>query len=133
MIKVGSKTYMSKSSIYTSVIIASYLLVPALVFAQNGVQVNTILNNVTTAARLLVTLLFVLAMLVFVWGAVKLITAAGDPEAIKKARGFMWWGVIAMAVLASVFGLVTFLQSYFGVTGGGGFQNVPIPANIIGN
>ena len=129
---------MSKSSIYTSVIIASYLLVPALVFAQQqgapqGNQVTNIITQFTGAARITVTLLFVLAMLVFVWGAVKLITAAGDPEAIKKARGFMWWGVIAMAVLASVFGLVTFLQSYFGVTGGGGFQNVPIPANIIGN
>ena len=123
---------MSKSSIYASAVIASSLLVPSLALAQNATQVNTILNNVTSGARLIVTLLFVLAMLVFVWGAVKLILAAGDPEAIKEAKSFMWWGVIAMAVLASVFGLVTFLQSYFGVTGGGGFNTINIPNNITG-
>ena len=129
---------MSKSSIYNSAIIATSLLVPALAFAQTqgtpkGGVVNDIITNFTTGARLVVTLLFVLAMLVFVWGAVKLILAAGDPDAIKKAKSFMWWGVIAMAVLASVFGLITFLQSYFGVEGGGGFKPITVPSNITGN
>lgn len=124
---------MSKSSIYNSAIIAVSVLVPALAFAQsqgnpNATQVNSIVTNFTGLSRLVVTLLFVLAMLVFVWGAVRLILAAGDPEAIKTAKSFMWWGVIAMAVLASVFGLITFLQSYFGVEGGGGFKPVSVPS-----
>ncbi len=127
---------MSKSSIYTSAIIASSLLVPALAFAQRqgspeGNTVTNIVNNLTGAARLGVTLLFVVAMLVFVWGAIKLIVSAGDPEAIKKAKSFMWWGVIAMAVLASVFGLVTFLQSYFGVTAGNGFNTINVNVNTL--
>ena len=113
---------MKKSSIYTfSGLVTASLLVPGLVFAQNPDQVNTIVTNITGLARLIITLLFVLALLVFVWGAVKLILAAGNPEAMKDAKSFMWWGVIAMAVLASVFGLVAFLQSYFGVTGSGTF------------
>mgnify|MGYP001570883530 FL=1 len=129
---------MSKTSIYYSAVIAASLLSPALSLAvpvqgtADKVQVETIVNNITGLARLIITLLFVLALLVFVWGAVKLILAAGDPEAIKEAKSFMWWGVIAMAVLASVFGLVTFLQSYFGVTGGGGFNTINIPNNITG-
>lgn len=130
---------MSKSSIYQSAVIASSLLVPAFAFAQGTptqgtpvpTQVNTIVTNITGLSRMVITLLFVLAMLVFVWGAVKLVLAAGDPDAIKKAKSFMWWGVIAMAVLASVFGLVTFLQSYFGVTGGGGFNTVNVPSNLV--
>ena len=129
---------MAKTSIYYSAVIAASLLSPALSLAvpvqgtADKVQVETIVNNITGLARLIITLLFVLALLVFVWGAVKLILAAGDPEAIKEAKSFMWWGVIAMAVLASVFGLVTFLQSYFGVTGGGGFNTINIPNNITG-
>jgi len=124
---------MSKSSIYASAVIASSLFVPALAFAQpvqgttNVTQAQTIVNNITGLARLVITLLFVLAFLIFVWGAVKLIVASGDPEAIKKAKGFMWWGVISMAVLASVFGLVTFLQSYFGITGAGALT---VPTSI---
>ncbi|MBI3442273.1 MAG: hypothetical protein HY007_00665 [Candidatus Sungbacteria bacterium] len=126
---------MSKSSIYRSAIIATSVLIPALAFAQgtpiqgspNPTQVNTIVTNFTGLARLVITLLFVLALLVFVWGAVRLILAAGDPAKIKEAKSFMWWGVIAMAVLASVFGLITFLQSYFGVTAGGGFTPIIVP------
>lgn len=126
---------MSKTSIYTSSLVATSLLIPAFALAQaaGGAQLNTIISNITGASRLVVTLLFVLAMLVFVWGAVKLILAAGDPDQIKKAKSFMWWGVIAMAVLASVFGLVTFLQSYFGVEGGGGFNAINIGNNITGS
>lgn len=116
---------------------ASYLL-PALALAQpqqgnpNKVQVESIVTNITGLARLIITLLFVLAILVFVWGMVRLITAAGDAEKIKEARAFMWWGVIAMAVLASVFGLITFLQTYFGIGGGGGFTVPTIPGGTGG-
>ena len=129
---------MSKKLVsYAPIAIAASYLLPALALAQsngspNPSAVNSIVNNVTAAARLIVTLLFVLALLVFVWGAVKLILAAGNPEAIGKAKSFMWWGIIAMAVLASVFGLVTFLQTYFGVEGGGGFRPITIPPNITG-
>jgi hypothetical protein len=124
---------MSKLSRYAPLLIAASFLLPLAAAAQvtippvqgtpNSGQATSIVTQVTNVARLVITLLFVLSFLVFVWGAVKLILAAGNPEKIGEAKGFMWWSVIAMAVLASVFGLVTFLQSYFGVTGGGGFNN----------
>jgi len=115
------------SKLHTFLFVAGSYAIPALAFAQaqgepNAIQTNTIINNITAGARLVITFLFVLALLVFVWGMVKLIIAAGDPEKIGEAKGFILWGLVGMAVLASVFGLVTFIQSYFGVTGNGTFK-----------
>lgn len=120
---------MSKSSIYSSVLVATSFIVPALAFAatQDASNITGTLTATINIARLLVTLLFVLALVVFVWGMIKLILAAGNPDGIKEAKSYIWWSVIAMAVLASVFGLVAYLQTLFGVTSGGGFPVVPIP------
>ena len=98
--------------------------------------INQIITNVIGTATQIITLLFVVALLVFAWGIVKLIAAAGSPEKLKNAKGILWWGVIGMAVLGSVFGLVLFLQNYFGVKGNAPVQVpqfVPIPAGGSGN
>lgn len=84
---------------------------------------NQIIVNLIRTAALVILLLDVMAIMVFVWGIVKFIFAAGNPEALKKARGILWWGVIALFVLASVTGIVLVLQTYFGVTN----QPIPIP------
>ena len=80
---------------------------------------HAIATNVLALVRVLVTVVFVLAIVAFGWGIVQFIFAGGDPTALGKAKSFLLWGVIGMAVMASVFGLTTFLQSYFGVQAGG--------------
>lgn len=97
---------------------------PLAALAQQDV-LSPILTNLTQAVRILVALTFLLALFFFAWGIVKLIVAAGDPEKVKEAKGYLLWGVIGLAVLASIFGLIQFLQSYFGIQPGGG--QIPIP------
>jgi membrane protease YdiL (CAAX protease family) len=111
-----------KLSIYSTVFLLA--TAPLFVFAQQDV-VSPILRNAVSAVRILIALAFLLALFVFAWGIVKFIIAAGDPEKIKEARQFILWGVIGLAVLASIFGLITFLQNYFGVSPGAGA--IPIP------
>ena len=82
-------------------------------------------NNIITVAKVLVEIVFAFALVMFGWGIVKLISAAGDPGAIKTAKGYIIWGVIGMAVLASLTGLITYLQMYFGVKSGGGTIQTP--------
>lgn len=71
--------------------------------------------NILDVVRTLTLVTFTLAVVVFGWGIVQLILAAGDPEKIKNAKQFIWWGVIGMAVLASLFGIIAWLRGYFGV------------------
>ena len=98
---------------------------PLIALAQPQDVVSPIITQMANGVRVLVALTFLLALFFFAWGIIKLIIAAGDPEKIKEARGFLLWGIIGIAVLASVFGLISFLQRYFGITPGGG--QIPIP------
>ncbi len=72
-------------------------------------------NGVLSVASIVVSIIFVAAIAVFAWGIVKMIMAAGDPGEVAKARGIIIWGVIALAVLASLYGVVNYLQIIFGV------------------
>lgn len=58
-----------------------------------------------------------LALLVFFWGLVKFIAKADDPKEKEAGKNIMIYGVIALFVMFSVFGLVKFLQTSFGVGG----------------
>ena len=93
--------------------------------------VTPIADNVLKLVRVLVLIVFVLAIVAFGWGIVKFIFAGGDPTKIGEAKSFLLWGVIGMAVMASLFGLITFLQQYFGVNSGGLNILPPIVANQV--
>lgn len=61
----------------------------------------------------LVILLIGVGLLVFIWGLVKYITAAGDEEQVKEARRFIVFGLIAFFVMMSVWGLVNLIINTF--------------------
>ena len=96
---------------------AGAFMFPRAVSAQTDL-LSPIAANVLQLAQLTVTIVFVLAIVVFGWGIVKFIAAAGNPDEIKKAKSFLVWGVVGMMVGASIFGLVDFIQRYFGIEPG---------------
>ena len=109
-------------------------LVPVAVFAQattpgsqaTGSQFINFANNLLKTANIIVTLLFVVALLVFAYGIIRFLFAAGDPAQVSQSKGYILWGVIGMAVLASLFGLIVFLRTVFGVSNDKG--NITAPA-----
>ena len=62
----------------------------------------------------IIPLLFMLALAVFIWGMVKFIMASQSAEK-EDGKQFMLWGVVALAVMFSVWGLVNILQNTFQV------------------
>lgn len=92
------------------------VMVPFSVFAAS--KLNTILTNIQDTLGIVIKILLTLAFVVFIWGVVRFIAATGNIQAIKQARGIMTYGIIAIAVLAMMTGIVAFLQTYFGITGG---------------
>ncbi len=67
----------------------------------------------------IIPFIFALAIVMFVWGAVKFfIINSGEEAKREQGKQFMLWGVIALAVMVSVWGLVGILRSTFGFTGG---------------
>ena len=61
-----------------------------------------------------VPLLFAAATIVFFWGIVKYIGAAGDEDKIAEGRKFMMWGLIGLFVMVAVWGIVSLFVTFFG-------------------
>ena len=85
--------------------------------AEAQYDILQIIVKMTALTQQVVTLVFVLAIIVFAWGIVKMISAAGNTEKLKQAKGIIWWGIIGMFVLATIGGIIAFLRGEFGVIG----------------
>ena len=88
---------------------------PMFVFAQNLGSFNTFLANVGKLVANATPIVFGLSLLFFFWGLARFILAAGDADAQKEGKNIMIWGVVALFVMASVWGLVGFLQDNLGI------------------
>ncbi len=69
----------------------------------------------------LIPLLIAVALLLFIWGMITFILAAGDEDARRTGRHKMVWSIIALFVIVSVWGLVGLLNQITGVEQGTGF------------
>ena len=87
--------------------------VPFIAFAvQNISEVFAIFLGVFDT---LVALIVGFSLIVFIWGVAKYILNAANPEARSEGRQFMLWGIVALFVVVSVWGLVQVLQETFDV------------------
>ncbi len=101
---------------------ASLYVLPLFVFAQS---VDSLMTDVTRWITRLIPIVIALALLYFLWGVAKFVLAAGKEDARTEAKQMMLWGIIALFVMVSVWGLVEFLGNTFGVDQGGTPQDIP--------
>ena len=73
-----------------------------------------------------ISLLGVIAFLIFVFGVAKFIRSTGDEKAVKDGKSILIWGVVALFVLFTVWGIVSFLQGEFGFGSDVGIPQVKI-------
>jgi hypothetical protein len=66
-------------------------------------------------SKSIVPLLFGFAMVLFIWGVVQYVIGTDDEAKKKKGKMFMIWGIVALVVMTSVWGLVRILGNTFGV------------------
>ena len=57
-----------------------------------------------------------LALLFFLFHLAVFILKAGDDEARKKAKAMMVWGIVALFIMVSIWGIVRLLQGEFGIS-----------------
>lgn len=101
------------------IIYGAMSLLPTLALATGGQQTLSNLTGFVNQAKvilgLLIPMAFALAIIYFFYGVAKFILSAGDPAAAEKGKSIMIYGVIAIAVMASVYGIVAYLQNTIGV------------------
>jgi len=69
----------------------------------------------------LIPVIIAIGLLFFVWGIVQFIAASGDEVAKEEGKRRMVWGIVALFVIVSVWGLVGLLNQLTGVDQGEGF------------
>ncbi len=100
-----------------TLIVLGFLAVPFLANAQASVQ--SLLQLVGTILASLVPIAIGLAVVIFLFGIIKYITAGDDESGRESARQLMLWGIIGLFVMVSIWGLVTILNSTTGIGQGG--------------
>jgi len=57
-----------------------------------------------------------IALLIFFWGIVKFVFSQGSEKAQTDGKKIMIWGLIALFVMLSVWGIIKFFQDAFGLS-----------------
>ena len=79
-------------------------------------KLTDLINYVTCViGASVVPLIFILAVAFFVWGVVQYVINADSEEAKSKGRDFMIWGIIALTVMVSIWGLVRIFGNTFNI------------------
>ena len=102
---------MKKIAVVFSVLSLSMLATP--VFAASPTNFKDLVDFLITGLiRPLVPLLIGLAVVVFIYGVLKTMLSEGG-EKKEEGKQFMFWGIIGIFVMVSVWGLVSILQGTF--------------------
>lgn len=115
---------MKKKLIVLSGFVSSLVPVVALAAVNTNVtcvagqidNIESVLCKVNELLSAVVPVLIALAVVYFVWGVVSYMFG-GDEEAKKNGRGRIIYGIIGLAVIVSLWGLVNILTNTFGLTG----------------
>lgn len=94
---------------------ALVLAAPLMTHAQSLQPLIDIVTDIGTLVNTLVPIAFAAAVLFFIWGLATFILASGDEEAKAAGKNRMIYGILALFVIAAIWGIVAFLGGLVGV------------------
>jgi hypothetical protein len=93
-------------------------MAPAVALAQSAEDVASRLAGLsitlTGLVNSVIPFLLAIAVVVFIWGVIKYMIQS-SPEDKAAGRSYIIWGIIGIAVILSIFGLVRLLQNTFNI------------------
>lgn len=84
----------------------------------NASNVNNLVVFLSGLLKAAVALIFAGAVVFFLWNVFKYVMSAGDGEAKAEANKGIIYGIIGIAIMASVYGLISFIIGSLGLTPG---------------
>lgn len=105
--------------------IVAGVMMPLMAFAQavadncvgqNPGTINFIICKISFFISSIIPILITLGVIYFIWGVIQY-AIAKDEEAKTGGRSAMIYGLIALLVIVSIWGLVAILQNTFGIQG----------------
>ncbi|HCC05605.1 TPA: hypothetical protein DEP58_04905 [Patescibacteria group bacterium] len=93
------------------------LVIPACIHAQDFSYMTSLGESLLVVASTLVPILLGIALIVFVWGLLVFIAKADNEQERDAGKQKMFWGIIGLFVLVSVWGIILLMQDIVGVEG----------------
>jgi hypothetical protein len=78
-------------------------------------NVTNLVNAIGNIVDLLIPIAFAVALLFFFWGLAKFILASGNEEAKAQGKNIMIWGILALFVMAAIWGIINFIGTALGI------------------
>jgi hypothetical protein len=72
-------------------------------------KTTDLLDALSELVEIAIPIVFALALLLFFWGVAKYILSAGTEK--DEGKKIMVWGVVALFVMSSIWGLTTFIRN----------------------
>lgn len=92
------------------------LALPAVAFAAfDSTYISDFIDSIAALLASIPAVLVAAAVVYFLWGLIKFVASGDEEEARKAGRDRMIHGIIAVAVMVSIWGLIALLQELFGV------------------
>lgn len=122
----ASFKYIMKKNITILATGMSFML-PLISLAETvSTDADSLIQKVAGWIDILTPIVVALALLYFFYGLAMFILKSGDEDKRKEAKSIMIYGIIALFVMVSVWGLVSILgNTIFGTSTTGGTENIP--------
>lgn len=91
---------------------------PLVIYASinNSFQLISALYSVVTS---LIPITAGIALIVFLWGLGRFVYNAGSEKGHEEGKRLMFWGIIAIFILFSIWGIIFYIGSNLGMVGSG--------------
>ena len=131
-----SKTYkvlLNNFIVMKKTFIVALVVAPALAFAQNSTgDLTGLVGLLGGIVKLLVPIVSTLAILFFFWGLAKYILNSGDEDKRAEGKDIMIWGILALFVMVTIWGILGFMQKTLGNNSGATAVPISFPT-VTGN
>src|SRR3989338_5287827 len=88
-------------------------------FFAYAADVFSVLDQVEDIIARIIPIIMAVATIIFLWGIVMYITAAGDEKKAATAKSYITSGLIGLFFMVAIWGIVKALVATFGVGGEG--------------
>lgn len=88
-------------------------ILPAIASAQAITDVNSLTYKLTNLGNTFIGILIAFAVIWIIWKSVMFIVKADDEAEREKNRSGILWGIVGLAVILSIWGLVAILTNTF--------------------
>lgn len=99
--------------------VSALSILPATVSAADFAGIKGLLKSVGQLIQTLTIMVAALALLAFMYGLMKFIFKSNDPKNNAEGKNIMIWGLLALFVMVSVWGIIAFFQRDLNITNGG--------------